>query len=101
MLILKTSVLLFIFWLVMCMAAFVSMRSEVLLLEHSLTTRVSLYCSIVTFVCVVLNLVLAVLTERHVTNFDPKIHSPEFTSSLLSKLTFWWINPYVFNNTKS
>ena len=22
-----------------------------------------------------------------------QMHSPEFTSSLLSKLTFWWINP--------
>ena len=46
-------------------------------------------------ISVLISLILSTLSERNFIEIDKRTKSPEYTSALLSQLTFWWINSLI------
>nr|UOU03338.1 ATP-binding cassette subfamily C1-7 [Brachionus rubens] len=100
------SSLAFIFWFLMTLVSTVTLRTKLI---HQFSERNDklkntrlekldehdLNIFYVSFFIIFVNMVLATFSESYLYRNVFWKHSPEHNSSLLSKLTFWWINPLI------
>nr|QNH67946.1 ATP-binding cassette transporter subfamily C member 1 X7 [Brachionus plicatilis] len=100
----RNSSLSFVFWLLMTLTSCITLRSKLLfhfsyvtftdlnklkLADHDL----SLFY--VHFGLILTNLVITAFSEKVLYRVVISKNTPELNTSLLSKLTFWWINPLI------
>ncbi len=87
----KNSSLIFLFWLFISFNSTITLRTKIIQQDND-----SILFYIFYFLIIVM-LILSTLSEKY-NNFsenDLKNQSPEESSSLLSRLTFFWINPLI------
>jgi len=85
----KNSSLIFLFWLFLSFNSTITLRTKIIQQENNVLFYIY-YCLIIIMV------ILSTLSEKYVSNEnDLKNQSPEESSNLLSRLTFFWINPLI------
>ena len=110
---LRASSLLFVFWTVLTMCCSITFRSKVLYHIYNYNKNnnnqenksdvdlTDVYVFYVFFALCLANLVLFAFSEKYCENYDNDVNgtkaklSPENTTSLLSKLSFLWIDPLI------
>jgi ATP-binding cassette subfamily C (CFTR/MRP) protein 1 len=96
----RSSTLLFVFWFLLSLSTFVSLRSKLKFLEKYYNASIENAASfdlIIFFsnsLAIFGSLILSTLSEKNFVEIDNRAKSPEYTAPLLSRLTFWWINSY-------
>lgn len=106
----RHSTLVFIFWLLLFLASIVTLRSKLLFqldsveetnanksqLQRLKVTSLDLINFYVSFALITLSMILSALQERAFVKMSEsssnRKKAPEKNTSLLSMLTFWWIN---------
>nr|APD26530.1 ATP-binding cassette transporter subfamily C member 1 X7 protein [Brachionus koreanus] len=102
----RISPILFVFWLLLTLSSAITLRSKLLshfaLVSYSDRGRLKLYEHDVYlfyfyFSLILANLIVSTLSEKVLYRVVISVskNTPEQNSSLLSKLTFWWINPLI------
>jgi hypothetical protein len=86
----KNSSLIFLFWLFISFNSTITLRTKIIQQEYD-------YLFYIFYFLIIVMLILSTLSEKY-NNFsenDLKNQSPEESSNLLSRLTFFWINPLI------
>ncbi|CAF1082092.1 unnamed protein product, partial [Brachionus calyciflorus] len=105
------SSILFIYWLIMTLASSITLRSKLIFhfgqkSHEEIEKRLykldehDIYLFYVTYIFICLNTILSTFSERVFYKIVLSKNSPEQNSSLLSRLTFWWINPLISTGYK-
>nr|QNH67882.1 ATP-binding cassette transporter subfamily C member 1 X7 [Brachionus rotundiformis] len=96
----RNSSISFVFWLLMILASSLTLRSKLLfhfdMISDSNLNKIKLNdLFYLHYILILASLVISALSEKVIYRVVISKNTPEQNSSLLSKLTFWWINPLI------